>query len=139
MQMKIHPPLPPFKVDLNPMFTGSSPLIPGDPFPVIAPADQLRVEAWIQRDIEYESALRGAQAQQARAFDTASRETRDKQDWLGPLGDLPGFRLIQESARLTARSKGKRGAHRPEIRLCVLFVFRVFDTLSDPLIQSRCP
>lgn len=109
--------LPAFKVGLNKLFTKSSPVIPGNPFPVVSLRDQLKVKAWMERDTEYEQALKVDQIRQGERVKAASLEMRDKQDWLGPIGNPPRWKFIQEYDRLQARSKGKRGHHRPEIRL----------------------
>lgn len=111
---------PPFNVPLLQMFTQTTPLGPGEPFPSIAKEDQERVKQWMARDTTYEKEVVAAKRSRKVEFHEMAEDVIRSQDWLGgDAGSRSRLKIRMESERAKERERGKRGNNRKEIKLCV--------------------
>ncbi|KAK4054899.1 SWI/SNF chromatin-remodeling complex subunit [Microbotryomycetes sp. JL201] len=110
---------PPYKVPLHPIYTRMSYTEPGETFPSLSAADQLRVKAWMDRDHEYEQALFASRKASRKELMTMHQDWIRREDWLG-LPDQPApprFAIRFPADRIKEQAKGKRGNSRQTIKL----------------------
>lgn len=108
---------PPYKVPIWPLFSRTSYIEPGLPFPSIAPRDQAKVKHWMEVDLAYERDLRAVEKARAGEVQALGEELSRAQDWMGAEGPRARFGLRLEKDRIKERDKGKRGAARKELVL----------------------
>ena len=109
---------PPFNVPLLGMFTRTSQLAPGAPFPAITKEDQVRVKAWMAKDTTYEKDIMAVKRARKGEFQEIAEDVMRSQDWLGAeSGGRTRLKIKMDADRTKERERGKRGNNRREVKL----------------------
>jgi len=116
----VHGPLdggPAYQVPVWPLFSRTSYIEPGLPFPVITAKDQSKVKHWMDVDLAYERDLRAVEKARQAEVHALGEELSRAQDWMGSEGPRARFGLRLEKDRIKERDKGKRGGARKELQM----------------------
>lgn len=110
---------PPYAVPIRTIYTRTSLLPPGEPFPSISTVDQEKVKEWMERDQFYEKELSNTKKRMKIETHKIGNGLVKAEDWLGAgdSGSRGRMRIRTESERGKDRMKGKRGHSRIEVKL----------------------
>ncbi|KAK4058040.1 SWI/SNF chromatin-remodeling complex subunit [Microbotryomycetes sp. JL221] len=110
---------PPYKVPVHPIFTRMSYMEPGEQFPSLTPAEQLKVKGWMERDSQYEQDLFASRKAQRQELMMLHQDWIKREDWLGMPDQPPPpkFALRFPTDRQREQAKGKRGNIRQQLKL----------------------
>ncbi|GAA5857171.1 hypothetical protein JCM8547_009352 [Rhodosporidiobolus lusitaniae] len=129
---------PPHKYPVHRAYTRLTDTEPGEPFPSLSPAEQARVQGWIERDIQYEGEVGAAKKDRLQMAGEMLEELVMEQDWLGPLEPQPKgkFRLRWPQEKTAEELKGKRGPLRTPVPMSKVQL-RAIASQSEHLIPIR--
>ncbi|KAM0793241.1 hypothetical protein ACM66B_000705 [Microbotryomycetes sp. NB124-2] len=110
---------PPYRVPLHPVYTRMTYTEPGELFPSLSSAEQLRVKAWMDRDLAYEQALVASRMATRQEQMTLLQDWIKREDWLGQPDQPvpPRFSIRFQADRMKEQAKGKRGGIRQPLKL----------------------
>ncbi|GAA6021348.1 hypothetical protein JCM11491_004755 [Sporobolomyces phaffii] len=108
---------PPHKVPVHSHFARVTPTEPGDPFPSISPQDQVRVKAWIERDLQFEREVSAARQRKRAEVTALVDDIVNGQDWLGPNAPPGQFKIRWDEDRDREQASKCRGPLRKPIKL----------------------